>query len=289
MVQLEELYDIYLVARSNKRRSRDAVLFEMDMEKNRVRLWNDINGRRLDASTNYAFVVHIPKAREIFATVMYVRIAHHFLERRLRPEYEKILSGRSYNNRKGKGLHAAIRQFRSDMLEATAGFAHNAWISHLDLKGYFPNADVEIALKQQLNVINTAYSGEDAADLRYVMSSCMRADPARHCHVYVPKSEWSDIAPEKSLFNKPAGTGGAIGFLIWQNAMGLYINDVILWLESFPFLRVAVFVDDIYIITTDKHGFLAIIPELRERLARLKVRLNERKFYKIGAGKLTAF
>ena len=279
MVTLEELYNVYLVARSNKRRSRDAVLFEMDMEKNLFQLCVDINGRALDTSTNYAFVVHTPKDREIFATIMYVRIVHHFLERKLRPEYEMILSRRSYNNRRGMGLHVAIRQFRKDVSDVTEGFAKDAWIAHLDLKGYFPNADVEIALKQQLDIIDGAYSGDEAEDLRYMMTECMRADPARHCNVYVPKSEWDGIAPEKSLFNKPPGTGGAIGFLIWQNAMGRYINDVVRWMESLDFMRVVVFVDDIYIVTKDKAKFLSVIPELRKRLAELKVSLNERKFY----------
>lgn len=61
--------------------------------------------------------------------------------------------------------------------------------------------------------------------------------------------------------------------------MGRYINDVILWLESFPFIRVVVFVDDIYVVTSDRKRFLDIIPEIRERMSRLKVRLNEKKFY----------
>ena len=111
------------------------------------------------------------------------------------------------------------------------------------------------------------------------MTVCMRSDPARNCMVFVPRSEWDAIAPEKSLFNKPVGVGAAIGFLCWQNAMGLYINDVILWLQKLDFLRIVVFVDDIYIVTNDKSKFLSLMPEIRSRLASLKVQLNERKFY----------
>ena len=279
MVLLDELLETYFVARSNKRRSLDAVLFEMDFEKSLVRLCNDLNGRMLDTTPNYAFVVFSPKAREIFATAMYVRIVHHYLDRKLRPIYEDELSDRTYNNRKGKGLHACIARFRVDVREMTRNYTRDAWIVHMDLKGNFPNADVEIALAQQLDIIDRYYIGDDEADIRYMMESCMRADPARNCKVYVPRSNWSAIAPEKSLFNKPVGTGGAIGFLCWQNAMGHYINNVVKWLETFSFLRVVVFVDDIYIVTTDKAKLLSVIPELRKRLAELKVSLNERKFY----------
>lgn len=279
MVLLDELLETYLVTRSNKRRSRDAVLFEMDYEKSLVRLCDDLNGRKLDTTPNYAFVVTTPKAREIFATAMYVRVVHHYMDRKLRPIYEDVLSDRTFNNRKGMGLHSCIARFREDVREMTREYTRDAWIVHLDLKGYFPNADVEIALAQQLGLIDKYYIGEDEDDLKYMMTSCMRADPARHCSVYVPRSNWSAIAPEKSLFNKLVGTGGAIGFLCWRNAMGHYINDVVKWLQTFSFLRVVVFVDDIYIVTTDKARLLALMPEIRARLASLKVQLNERKFY----------
>ena len=36
---------------------------------------------------------------------------------------------------------------------------------------------------------------------------------------------------------------------------------------------------EIYVVTNDKAGFLALMPELRERLDALDVRLNEKKFF----------
>lgn len=279
MVKLEDLITVYYKARANKRRSRDSVRFEVDFKAGLLHLWKSVNDRTLTAHSNYAFVVRTPKPREIFATAMETRIVHHYLDWRLRPIYESVLSGRSFNNRKGKGLHAAIRTYAKDIRELSCGYTKDAWCIHLDLKGYFPNADVEIALAQQLDLIDRYYEGDDKDDLKYMMTVCMRADPARHCDIFVPKSNWDCIAPEKSLFNKPVGTGGAIGFLCWQNAMGLYINEVTKWLQSFYFLQVVVFVDDIYIVTNDKEKTLALMPELRERLAELKVHLNESKFY----------
>lgn len=279
MVKLEDLITVYYKARANKRRSRDSVRFEIDFKVGLLHLWKSVNDRTLTAHSNYAFVVRTPKPREIFATAMETRIVHHYLDCHLRPIYESVLSDRSFNNRKGKGLHAAIRTYADDIREQSCCYTKDAWCIHLDLKGYFPNADVEIALAQQLDLIDRYYEGEDKDDLKYMMTICMRADPARHCDIFVPKSNWECIAPEKSLFNKPVGTGGAIDFLCWQNAMGLYINDVTKWLQSFDFMRVVVFVDDIYIVTNDKEKALALMPELRARLGALKVSLNESKFY----------
>ena len=279
MVTLEYLTDVYHKARANKRRSRDTVIFETNLEANLVRLCDAINGRRLNTSTNYAFVVFSPKPREIFATEMSVRIVHHYIDGRLRPIYERVISGRSFNNRIGRGLHKAVETFRNDVAEMTDNFTREAWLAHLDMKGFFPNANVEIALKQQLDIVENFYEGEDKEDLKYMLTACMRSDPARNCKVYVNPSNWNAIPKEKSLFSKPVGVGGAIGFLCWQNAMGMYINDIIKWLESFDFLRVVVFVDDIYFAVKDKEKFLDLMPEIRSRLAALDVKLNEKKFY----------
>ena len=279
MVRLEDLTEAYFMARANKRRSNDSVRFEVGFETGLVRLMDDINRRTYTASSNYAFVVFSPKPREIFATEMRNRVVHHYLDWRLRPIYEKVFSDRTFNNRKGMGLHKAIATFRDDVREITADYTKEAWVAHLDIKGYFPNADVEIALKQQLDLIETYYDGEDKEDIKYMMTVCMRADPARHCDVFVPRTNWSAIVPEKSLFNKPTGVGGAIGFLCWQNAMGNYINEVVKWLQGHDFLRIVAFVDDIYVVTSDKARFLALMPILRSKLAALKVRFNEGKFY----------
>ena len=279
MITLENLSVVYEKALANKRSTVDATDFAVSSFREIVGLRDEANCRLFRAESNYAFVVSRPKPREIFATKMRTRVIHHYLDWRLRPIYESVLSCRSFNNRKGKGLHKAIDTFRDDICVMTENYTRDAWIVHLDLKGYFPNANVEIALAQQLDLIDRCYDGDDKDDLKYMMTVCMRSDPARNCVVFVPRSNWDCIAPEKSLFNKPVGTGAAIGFLCWQNAMGLYINDVIKWLESFGFMRVVVFVDDIYVVTKDKAAFLALMPELRRRLANLDVRLNERKFY----------
>lgn len=279
MVKLDDLLFVYYKSRKNKRRSFDSVRFELDLESNLKSLCDRINSRTVDTSGNYAFVVTYPKHREIFATIMENRILHHYIDWRLRDIYEKVLSDRSFNNREGKGLHLAISTFQNDVREMSENYTNDAWIFHLDLKGYFPNADVEIALNQQLKILDEFYDGDDKEDLRYMLQESMTSDPARNCKVFVPRECWNCIAPEKSLFNKPVGVGAAIGFLCWQNAMGMYINDIVKWLQTFNFMRVVVFVDDIYIVSRDKKRFLDLMPELRHRLSLLKVNLNEKKFY----------
>ena len=67
MIRLEDLFCVYYKARSNKRRSRDSVVFEQNLERNLYSLWRSINERTFRADSNYAFTVSVPKDREIFA------------------------------------------------------------------------------------------------------------------------------------------------------------------------------------------------------------------------------
>lgn len=63
--------------------------------------------------------------------------------------------------------------------------------------------------------------------------------------------------------------------------MGLYINDIIVWLTEECGLKLVCFVDDIVIaVPEENHEYvLGLLPELRRRLAERNVILNEKKFY----------
>lgn len=123
------------------------------------------------------------------------------------------------------------------------------------------------------------YQGEDKDELIYILNVCIFSYPTHHCWRKSPKSAWNEIPPEKSLFNKPDGIGGAIGHLIWQNAVNYYFHEIDEWLLLLGF-HYERFVDDMYFVTNNKTAFLAYtIPELRKRLEPLGAKLNEKKFY----------
>ena len=272
-----KMHEVWRRTRFNKRRSRDSVEFELFYERNLLKLKESINDRTYDAKEgNYTFVVHSPKPREIFATKTANRIVHHFLDMELRPIYEKVLSPNSFNNRVGKGIHNAINTFVKYLKEVSENFTKPAYVYHLDIKGFFPNANVGIILKQQIALIRKYYEGTYKNTLEFLMRKVFTCDPARNCTKIVPDSSWDCIEPSKSLFNKPIGTGLQIGFLCCQNAMGIYPNNVTKFIERL--YKVVVFVDDIFVIDSDK-TFLRIIPLVRNKFLKLKIELNEKKFY----------
>lgn len=121
-----------------------------------------------------------------------------------------------------------------------------------------------------------------AGFLRWLAMICIHCNPAAHCELRTPPHFWREhIEPRKSLFAKPEGDGAAIGRLVMQHAMGLYINDIVAWLNDDCGIRTTFFVDDgVMVVPEERHRYaLSLMPAIRRRFAEKGLHLNERKFY----------
>lgn len=277
-MQLIEVIEGYFDARRNKRRTPDQVEFELHWQANCVNLCDAINNRCVQPSA-YTFIVRHPRPREVFACDMGTRVMHHILDKYLRPILEKVLGSHTFNNRVGMGQQACQNAVISDIYEQSDGFTRDAWIFKFDLKGCFPNIDQNIAYKiLEALILANFEEGELRDDLIYMLNVCIFSYPTDHCTRKGSRSDWDVIPPEKSLFTKPDGIGAAIGHLIWQNAVNYYFHPIDEWLEEIGVAHER-YVDDIFVVTTNKDCMSMMIPELRRRLAKLGARLNEHKFY----------
>lgn len=281
--QYDRLYGIMKETRRNKRRGRDSVEFEANWTPLLVRAMDDRNDRTLRIKQNSAFLNPRPRWREIFATEFGGRMDDHEICDVVIPKADEILSPYTFNNRKEMGSQAAINQLLEHIYEVTEGYTKQARIVKIDFSGFFPNALWDVAERCLCDVIDRAdLDDETRAYLKWLTMISVHCNPAAHCELRTPPYLWKEhIVPEKSIRTKPEGVGAAIGRLIWQTGMGLYINDEILWLTQECGLRLVCFVDDIvFVVPEERHGYLlGLLPELRRRLALKGVRFNERKFY----------
>lgn len=277
------LYRIMKRTRKNKRRGRDSVEFESNWVPLLIRAMNERDDKTLRIRHNYSFLTPRPRWREIFATEFGGRMIDHEICEVVMPEAEKVLSPYTYNNRRRKGSQAAINQLMEHIYEVTEGYARPARIVKIDFSGYFPNAVWSIAEGFIDDIIDkTSLDEESKSYLKWLTMISINCNPAAHCELRTASHLWKEhIDPEKSIRTKPTGVGAAIGRLIWQTAMGLYINDEIIWLTEECGIKLVCFVDDIvFVIPEEQHGcLLSLLPELRLRLAKKGVKLNERKFY----------
>lgn len=281
--QYRHLYDVMKQTRRNKRRGRDSVEFEANWAPLLIRALDERNSRTLRIRNNYTFLVPRPRWREIFATEFGGRMIDHEICEVVIPAAEAVLSPYTFNNRKGKGSQAAINQLLEHIYEVTEGYTHPARIVKIDFSGFFPHAIWSVAESAVGRVIDLAVTdGEKNAYLKWLTMVGLHCNPAGHCELRTSPDLWAEhIDPEKSIRTKPEGVGAAIGRLIWQTSMGLYINDEILWLTNECGLRLVCFVDDIvFVMPESRHAhLLALLPEFRRRLALKGVMFNERKFY----------
>ena len=277
------LTDVMFHTRKNKRRGKESVAYEANWTALLVRDMNARLERTLRVDKNYTFLVSLPRWREIMATSNGGRMVDHEICDLLIPLCERVLSFYTFNNRKGKGSMAAINQVIEHMNEVSQGYTEPSRIIKLDLSGYFPNALWSYAEQCMLGVLKLADVDEEwRSYIAWLIMIAAHCNPAAHCELRTPRHFWTEhISPEKSILQKPAGVGAAIGRLFWQTAMGLYINDDIKWLIEVCGIKTVCFVDDIVMVVPERlHGYaLSLIPVLRKRFAKKNVRINDRKFY----------
>lgn len=281
--------DIYFSTRKNKRYGRDQMDFESDWVSRFMAFYRGIRDKSLRINHNYAFLVSRPKWREVFATSFDGRMADHLLCDALIPYIEKTLPERTYNNRKGKGSKAAINQVIDDIAEVSCGYTRPARIIKWDISGFFPSARWEIIQKcfddvidEYKDEIDAIYGDGMAELLHWLALVCINCSPANHCELRTPSAFWREhIDREKSMFTKVDGIGAPIGRLTSQHGMGLYMGDIIKWLNDDCGIRTTLFVDDATMVVPEHlHEYaLSLMRLLRDRMKAKGLCLNEGKFY----------
>lgn len=279
MMDLESLHRAYRVSRKHNRRSEDMVSFEVDLYSNLVELCGQINARSFVPLHNYSFMHRrSEKPREVFAAEPPLKVMMAFALSRISPLVEARLSPRTFNNRVGMGSHLAVNTLVSDIYEVSEGYTKPCWIIKLDYKGYFPNMRRDYAWQLVLDIVQQEYHAADKDDVLYCLYVACFCDPRRSARKS-PFWEWSDYPAYKSVYMRPAGVGGLIGFTFWQMIAGLYPVEVDRFVEQNISRHFVRYVDDTVIVTDNKESALAQLPELRRRLAAIGINLHPRKFY----------
>ncbi|WP_294533284.1 reverse transcriptase domain-containing protein [uncultured Bacteroides sp.] len=279
MITLEDMYKVYYIARHNKRRSEDAVDFEVSLESNLCNLVNHINECTYRCQGNYAFISTYPQPREIFGCEMAERLVQWYILYRITPILENTLSDRLFSNRKGRGVDAAVNQVYEDIMCVSKRHTRDAYIIQWDLQRYYPDADCSIACKKLQQLVIDKYDGEDKDSLLWMIMAALHSNPQSNYYRKSGIEMWDLIPYAKSILNKPDGKGGVIGFLIWQTAMNLYLDDVDHWAVDTLGLHYTRYADDTVIVVQNKEAALTLLPLFRERYKAVGCSMHPKKFY----------
>lgn len=251
----------YLHCRANKRRSVDSVHFELHWERDLVRLEADVNDRSLPALL-YGWITLTPRAREVNACLMPMKIVQDHFDVRVRPLVEAELTDRTFNNRVGFGPDVAVNQLLTDIYEVSKGFTRDCWVISRDIAACFPSADLQRVYDKYRALIERSFpDGVERDDLLWILRRVVWSYPSVNSRLRSPRWMWNRyIEPHKSIiFTRNPAKGGALGHQFWQVAMNYDISDFDHRQVDVAGLRYLRFVDDMRWVTDNKEAALAYV------------------------------
>lgn len=277
---LEEVIEAYFDCRKNKRRTYNALRFEIDYEDNCVQLWEELNNRTYKIGKSITFIVTNPKPREIFAADFRDRVVHHLVVRKLEPLFEKVFIEDTYNCRKGKGTLYGVIRLQNKIRDISNNFTEDCYIAKFDMQGFFMSIHKPTLNKMLQDFIDKNYFEEDKELIKWLVEMIVLHCPEKNCIRKSPKSKWKLIDKSKSLFYNGDEYGLAIGNLTSQMFANFY------YLHHFDRKMVKTFegygryVDDFYVIDKDKNHILSKIDSIKSYLYdELQIKLHPDKFY----------
>ena len=199
-IEFDELLEAYFRCRKNKRRTHNALAFELDYEANLVTLWNEINDGTYRPGKSIAFIVNEPVKREIFAANFRDRIVHHLIISKLNPLFESAFIYDSYACRTGKGTLFGIKRLERFIRKASANYSQEAYVLKLDIRGFFMHINVEILYAKLVEFIHQRYVGPDKELLISLTNVVLFNNPSQNCVIKGARSGWDGLPHDKSLF-----------------------------------------------------------------------------------------
>lgn len=154
---LSDLFQAYYNCRTHKRNTRQALRFELHLEENIFKLYEDIISESYEISPSSVFVIDTPVKREIFASDFRDRVVHHYIANKLNPHFEKLFIYDSYSCRKNKWTLFWIERAQKFLRAVTNNYTEEAYILKLDIAWFFMFIDHGILWKKLRVFIEKAY------------------------------------------------------------------------------------------------------------------------------------
>lgn len=214
--------------------------------------------------------------------------------------------------RKGKGTHFGIKRLRRFIAQCSRNYTRNSYILMGDIKGYFMSIDRARLWQRLEEFIRMKYTGEDTEKLLYQVRTFLFTSPLNHTVIRGSRKAWAELPDNKSVFAccgapKPCDYNGDYTMEMDVNQKGLTIGALPaqifgnFYLTPFDHyckhdlqLRFyGRYVDDFFVVHTDKAYLLFIVSLLRSCLQSKGLTLHPHKIrilhYKQGIPFLGAY
>lgn len=280
-VGLDELFAAYLECRRNKRRTTNALAFEVDFEQKLIELWKDVNDGTYMPGRSIAFIVTEPVQREVFAADFRDRIIHHLIIGKLNHLFEASFIQDSYSCRDGKGTQYGIGRVAGFIRECSRNYTKDCYILKMDIQSFFMSIDKNILYSRLERFIREYYHGVDKETILRLVKIIVYHCPQHNCLIKGRQADWEGLPRSKSLFWADDFHGLPIGNLSSQIFANFYMDAFDKFVKNeLKAQYYGRYVDDFVIVHRDKQFLVDIQEKLRRFMVeKLSLRLHPRKVY----------
>jgi len=248
IISLENLYVSWKEFRRGKTQKSDVQKFEMFLEDNLFKLYQELRSITYRHSNYTDFFLKDPKLRHIHKAEVRDRIVHHAIYRILYQIFDKNFIFDSYSCRNKKGTHKAVLRLGSFAGKASQNFTRPCYCLKCDIKKFFDSIDHQLLvnfIKKKIRDMSALWLPEE-----------------------IIKS-----------FSNIAGKGLPLGNLTSQLFANIYLNELDRFIKHRLKIRFYLrYTDDFIIVHRDKNYLGELIPQIDEFLRQnLKLDLHPQK------------
>ncbi|PRF55366.1 RNA-directed DNA polymerase [Burkholderia multivorans] len=246
--------------------------FEVALERNLMRLHDELADGSYTPGRSKCFVITRPKPREVWAAEFRDRIVHHLLYNRIGPTFERSFIADSCACIKGRGTLYAAQRLESKVRSITQNWARDAYYLKCDISNFFVSIKKPRLLDLLLAKIHEPF-------WRALTELVLMHDP-REDFVYLGDPALMARVPRhKRLMEQSADRGLPIGNLSSQFFANVYLNELDQRAKHVLGARHYIrYVDDFVFLHESPDRLNAILADVTDFLpAHLGIRLNPRK------------
>jgi retron-type reverse transcriptase len=266
-----ELVQAYFDCRRSKRNSASALTFEMNLERNLIRLHDDLMSGNYRPGRSICFVVTRPKAREVWAADFRDRVVHHLLYNRVAPRFYASFIADSCACIPGRGTLYAVERLEAKIRSASQNWSKPLYYLKCDLANFFVAINKQVLRRQLAAKITEPWWFALAEQI-------LMHDPREDFIVRSPAHLFNRVPQHKRLAAQPATLGLPIGNLSSQFFANVYLDALDQFakhqLQAKHYVR---YVDDFIFLHESPEQLNRWLAQVEMFLPKLGARLNPTK------------
>lgn len=278
---LLDLYTAFLCAKRHKGSKPYVQRFERRLKKNLMELRDALWDRTYRPAPSSCFIIERPKKREVFAAQFRDRVVHHLYYNYTHELFERTFIHDSYSCIPERGTHYGISRLAEHIRKESRSYSRRCYVMKLDIRGYFMHIDRQRLLDMALATLEKMRrrkvkkgekeTWEDRIDyglVTWLTREIILLDPNDNCRIVGSESDWDGLDPAKTMRKAGTGLGLPIGNLTSQLFSNVYLNALDQFMKrDMKCRRYGRYVDDAYVVGSDKEQMMAIIPKVQAFLA----------------------